>query len=247
MTFYERLIAGETETVYADIEKLGEAAFLPSNYLDIDKVLNETFERVRFNLNVIYKELFAINYCFKTEFDCNSDKPLMKPLARTEKLLAELDSSMKPFGFIPLSLKTFYKVIGSCNFAWDYETNEDILWRYADPIQITSLNDLVEEVTSEDFLSDLKEYLEGDGYVSLELSADYYTKDNVSGGLPYSIKLTDKPSIDAPFLYEEHDTTFINYLRICFENCGFSRMNNPDKINDYQYFFDKVKPQLKKI
>jgi hypothetical protein len=247
MTLYERYIAGETKTVYDDIEEFGESAFLPNNYADIEKVLDETFERVAFNLSIIYRELLVINYVFKTEFECNSDKPLKKPLINSEKLLAKLDKSLKPFGFVPESLKIFYKVVGSCNFAWDYETAEDSLWKYADPIQIASLDDLVNEVTNEDFISESKEYYEGDGFVALELAADFYTKDNVSGGLPYSIKLTNKPSIDAPFLYEEHDTTFVNYLRICFDNCGFSRMNNPDNINDYQKFFDKVRPQLKKI
>jgi hypothetical protein len=60
-------------------------------------------------------------------------------------------------------------------------------------------------------------------------------------GQAYSLQLTPKPSIDGQFLYEEHDTTFINYLRICFDNCGFSRITNPEYDNDYQSLFDKVK------
>jgi hypothetical protein len=247
MTFYDRYINGETETVYTDIDKLGQDAFLPDNFADIEKVLTVTFERVAYNLEIIYQELLKINYQFKTEFKFNFEKPLIKPLNNTDKLLTKLDKSLNAFGFVPLSLKIFYKVVGACNFAWNYEINEDFIWNCSDPIQITSLDDLVSEVTDKDYLLDLKDYFEEDGFVSLELSADYLHKDNISGGQAYSLKLTEKPSIDGQLLYEEHDTTFINYLRICFDSCGFSRITNANHNNDFQAFFDNVKPRLKKI
>jgi hypothetical protein len=246
MTLCNRYLSGETATVYDDIYKLGQDAFLPGNLADIEKVLTETFERVAYNLDIIYKELKNINYHFKTDFEFNSERPLVKPLANTDKLLARLDKSIRPFGFVPISLKMFYKIVGACNFGWDYETNEDFIWQCADPIQITSLDDLVSEVTDEDNLDDLKEYYKVDGFVSLQLSPDYLHKDNISGGQPYSLQLTPTPSIDGQFLYEEHNTTFINYLRICFDNCGFSRITNPEFSNHYQTFFDKVRPQLKR-
>jgi hypothetical protein len=243
MTFYDRYINGESEAVYEEIRKLGADAFLPSHFADIEKVLDETFRRVAFNLDIIYKELLQINYLFKTDFKYNFERPLIKPLANTDKLLMELENAVKPFGYIPQSLKTFYKIVGACNFVWDYETNEDFFWPCADPIQIASLDSVVSEVSDKDYLVGLKQYFEDDGFIVLQLSADYLHKDNISGGLPYSLKITSEPSIDANLLYEEHGTTFIDYLRICFDNCGFSRMNyegNPD----FQTFYDKVKPQL---
>jgi len=247
MTLYERYLTGETEAVYADIEKLGDDALRSRHYPEVEKVLIETFERVAFNLDVIYKELLAINYLFKTKFDYNSERPLVKPLANTDELLTKLDKAMIPFGFVPQSLKTFYKIVGACNFAWDYDTNENFIWNCADPIQIMSLDDLVSYVTGEDGIFELTEGFENDGVAALQLSADYLHKDNISGGMAYSLKLTDKPSVDGQFLNEEHNTTFINYLRICFDNCGFSRITDPENGNDYQAFFDKVEPQLKRI
>lgn len=247
MTLYDRYINGQTEEVYQDIYALGQDAFLPDNLPDIKKVLTETFQRVAYNLDVIYSELKNIDYLFKANFDYNFQRPLVKPLPDTEKLLVKLENAVRPFGFVPLSLKMFYRIVGACNFGWDYETNEEYIWQYADPIQIFSLDDVVSEVTDEVFLSDLHEYYEEDGFVSLQLSADYFHKDNTSGGPAYSLKVTDKQSVDAEFLNEEHDTTFINYLRICFDNCGFSRITNPESNNDYQAFFDKMKPKLKPI
>lgn len=247
MTLYERYMSGETEAVYVDIEKLGNNAFHSSNYPEIERVLAETFGRVAFNLDVIYKELLAINYLFRTEFDYNSERPLVTPLENSDELLTKLDNAVRPFGFVPESLKTFYKIVGACNFAWDYDTNGDFIWNCADPIQIMSLDDLVSYVTGDDGIFELTEGFENDGVAALQLSADYLHKDNISGGMAYSLKLTDKPSIDGQFLNEEHNTTFINYLRICFDNCGFSRMTNAENKNDYQEFFDKVEPLLKKI
>lgn len=247
MGFYDRYLNGETEKVYEEIYKLGDDAFLKENFDDIEKVLIETFERVTYNLEIIFKELININYLFKTKFNYNFERPLVKPLPNTEKLLHQLDKSVKRFGFVPLSLKMFYRIVGACNFAWDYETNEDFIWRYADPIQIASLDDLVAEVADKNNLEDLKECYEEDGFVSIALSADYLHKDNISGGPAYSLQLTPKQSIDGQFLNEEHETTFINYLRICFDNCGFPRIKIENKQSDYEAFFDKVKPKLKSI
>ena len=209
--------------------------------------MTETFQRVSFNLGIIYSELKYINYLFKTEFKHNFQRQLIKPLADTEKLLSELDKLVRPFGFVPLSLKMFYRIVGACNFGWDYDTNEDFIWQCADPIQIASLDEIVAELTDADYFDYLAETYEEEGFVGLELSPDYLHKDNISGGTAYSILLTERPSIDAQFLNEAHNTTFINYLRICFENCCFSRITNPENRNNYQTFFDKVKPQLKPL
>ncbi len=256
MTFYDRYISGETKTVYDDIYKLGQDAFLAENFTDIEKVMAETFHRVAYNLDIIYKELKAINYFFKTEFKYNFERPLIKPLPNTGHLLKTLDETVSEFGFIPLSLKMFYEIVGACNFAWDYEKNEELMWNYADPIQICSIDDLVSTI-DEDWLEETREMFNNSEYINdpeaqeeyphLEISADFYHKDNVSGGMPYCIKITKTPSIDSRFLFEPHNTTFINYLRICFENCGFSRITIPENKNNYQAFFQKVKPLLKKF
>lgn len=247
MTLYERYINGETEQVYKHISEIGQDAFLQTNLPDIEKVLTETFERVSTNLDIIYAELKKINYLFKTKFDYNFQRPLIRPLSNTEQLLIQLDETVKPFGFIPLSLKMFYRIVGGCNFGWDYDTDENYIWQFADPIQITSLDDIVAEMNSDNHLSFLKKSYEENGFVSLDLSADYFHKNNTSGGPAYSLKLTESPSIDSEFLNEEHATTFINYLRISFDNCGFARIKYPENRNDYQTFFDTVKPQLKQI
>jgi hypothetical protein len=250
MKFIERYLNGEDGTsVYADIYDLKEHAFNDQYFDDVHAVLTETFNRVAFNLQIIYHELININYVFKTEFDFNSDKPLPDPLPNTDELIKKLDEAVNDFGKVPLSLKLFYKIVGTCNFAWDYETQPCLLWDCADPIQISSVDDLVAEVSTDDWKEYLNEILEydADEIPALELAADYLHKDNISGGPPYSIQITEKESIDALFLNEPNQTTFIDYLRICMENCGFPGEANFRQHQSYRDFFAKVKPQLKRI
>jgi len=249
MTLYDRYLNGQTKQVYQDIYELGENAFSAPYFSDIEKVLNETFLRVDYNLNIIYNELKQINYLFKTDPTYNFEKPLHKPLSNTEFLLEQLDEAVKPFGYVPLSLKFFYKIVGGVNLVWDYDTNEDLLWNMADPIQIASLDAVVETVTEEWWKDEIQQYADDEefGVAFLELSADDLHKDNVSGGQAYALQITERPSIDSKFMNEPNNTTFIDYLRICFENCGFPGITRPDMQNKYQDFFDQVKPQLKPI
>jgi hypothetical protein len=232
-TFTERYKNGETRTVYADIMSLGEKSFHKEHYKDIQNVLHETCMRASFNLSLIYNELSSIGYNFCKGTQYNFQRPIVKPLPDTEKLLQRLDRIVKPYGHVPESLKTFYKIIGGCNFAWDYDSNDEIPWEGADPIQIIPLDDLVSELVE----------MEEDPIEYLDLSADYFHKDNISGGPAYAIEITERPVIDGHFLHEEHDTTFMDYLRITFENCGFSRgeyINEPE----FMRFVEKVRSRL---
>ena len=248
MTFYERYMDGETTSVYNEIEKIDFNTLSVDDKNDIDQVLTETFERVHFNLQIIYNQLIEIGYLFKTEYEFNFERPLHKPLVNTESLIKELDSAVSPFGYVPLSLKYFYRIVGGVNFVWDYETNSKFMWNMADPIQVASIDSIVEEVTNEDWIENIQPYVDDEefGCAFLELSADDLHKDNTSGGQPYSLEITKKPTIDGRFLNEVNETSFINYLRIGFEYCGFPGIKY-DKNNEYQSFFDTVKPLLKKI
>ncbi len=249
MTFYERYINGETEDVYKDILALEQEVFSPERFVDIDRVLTETFQRVKYNLEVIYIELKNINYNFKIDPKNNFEKPIHAALADTDLLLVKLDTAVEKFGYVPLSLKYFYKIVGAVNFCWDYKTKEELMWNMADPIQIASLDGVVEEVIDKNWKEHIQQYVDDDefGCAFLDLAADDLHKDNISGGQSYAIEITKSPSIDSTFMNEPHNTTFINYIRICFQSCGFPGITRLDTGNNYQPFFDRVKPLLKPI
>lgn len=244
MGLYESYLEGETIGVYDQIEALGQDAFLPRYLPDIEKVLDETFRRVSFNLTIIYDELKSIGYQLGNEFGDDFERPLIRPETDVEKLLRSLGSLVKPYGRVPLSLQYFYRHVGACNFSWDYAVDSNIRWQLADPIQINPLSALITDL-DEGGLDLLADEYEENGLGTLPLAADYLHKDNISGGDPYSIQLTTAPSIDSAFLNEPHKTTFINYLRICFDHCGFPGM--ADASPDFEKFCARIRPQLKRI
>jgi hypothetical protein len=247
MTFLERYNNGETTEVYSDIAELGQTAFSKEYYSDIEAVVTETMKRTNHNLTVIYDELKRTNYNFKHNTQYSFEVPLNQPIVDAEESLAQLEMIVIPFGFVPLSLKLFYKIVGSCNFAWDFKTSKNISWKCSDPIQIIPLDTLVEQVTTEYWLEEMTENKETYNIAYLGLSADYLHKDNISGGPAYAMEITQKPSIDGKLLNEEHQTSFINYLRIVFENCGFGRTDDIEHTATFKSFCDKVEPKLRKI
>ena len=136
-------------------------------------MLTETFQRVAYDLDVIYDELVTINYLFKNEFKHNFERPLHKPLHNTTPLLKNLDTLVEPLGFVPLSLKFFYSIVGGVNFVWDYDTDDQFMWEMADPLQVRSLDSLVEE---------MQELTEDENAENafLYFAADDLHKDNIS-------------------------------------------------------------------
>lgn len=247
MKLYKSYLEGNTLEVYNKIHELGNDIFLNSElFKEVEKILIETFDRVAYNLNIIYQELLSLNYLFFNDVNKYFEIAICKRFDNTELLLSRLKEAAKPFGHIPLSLEYFYRAIGGINFGWNYTINDQFIWNASDPIQIINLVDLVDEVANEYWREDLEEQLieYNDIKPHMFLSADLLHKDNISGGIGYAIEITKQKSFDSEFLYEPHNTTFVNYLRICFDNCGFPLIkNNPS--NNYSDFFEKVKPQLK--
>ena len=166
-----------------------------------------------------------------------------------EQLLGKLDNAVKPFGYLPISLKLFYRIVGSCNFTWDYETNANLFWQLSDLTEIVALDDLIDTMVNTDWKETMQEALEKDrdGLAYVEFSAHYYHKDNISGGFPYAIEITKDKNIDSRVLFDDQENTFINYLRLCFNNCGFLKITYPEHGNDYISFFQSVSPTLKQM
>jgi hypothetical protein len=186
MNLLERYLHGDTVKVYEEIERMGQEAFEGSSFREIKAVLNETMTRVAYNLDVIHSALVSEKYCFKKKPRYDFEFPLLKPRWGAQLHIHRLKRTVRKFGNVPLSLKMFYTIVGSCNFAWDYDSNDKIPWEGADPIQISPITDL---------LAEAKQIELDDEPVGLPASADYYHKDNISGGPPYSVELTAKPQV----------------------------------------------------
>lgn len=235
-----RYLSGEFEKVWHEIESANIQQLDVFQADDIRAVLHETFSRVAHNLKIIYKSLNDIGYHFASEH------PLVTSDNNTDTQLKQLQDAVTPFGYLPESLKYFYKIAGSCDFTWNTYDSSPI-WEYSDPLQVCGLRDLLVYASDGDWSEYMEELnTEATDFVPyLELSADYYHKDNISGGQAYSIALNPHPSVDSKFLFEEGNTSFVNYLRISISNCGFSRIDKIPRIESLDSFLKTVKPQLK--
>lgn len=242
----ERYINGDCEKVYQEIAKLSQDAFLPEYHEEIHQILEETFKRVAYNLQIIYDELKALNYVFNEDPFSAMEEPFVKPFASTDQLLLNVQQRLQPFGYVPVSLHYFYKYVGGVDFSWNYD-EQPISWKLADPLQIYALPDVLEIINNEEWLEEFEEIFKEEEVSFLHLSSDVYHKDNISGGLPYSLQLTEKQTIDSKWLFEANETTFINYLRICFEYGGFSGMAERTNDQGFINYLNKIKPQLQPI
>lgn len=249
MQLYKRYLEGNTVSVYNDIYKLEEKNLLHTHIRDVELVLEETFKRVAFNLNIIYNALLDIGYHFNTDEMSVSKTPLQTQPKQVKHLLDALHFHVSDFGCIPLALQYFYKVIDGVDFTWDYRANTNILWPLADPIQIPRLSYLVKQVTPEYWKEDMKTCMLDANlkHAFLELSADSLHKDNISGGPAYALQLPKTCTVDAVMLNTPYRTTFINYLRTCMDNCGFPGTMHSSKKASFTAFYNLVKPQLQHI
>lgn len=249
MNILERYRKGETREAYEEIFALGDAAFAPAHFPLVKAVLEETFARVRHNLVVIHRELVHRGYAFPSDPGYSSGHPLLSPHEKTAKRLKQLEKAVASYGHIPLSFKLFIELVGSCNFAWDEAAESPCWWQFADPLQVFSLEDLLEGVVEGEELEMLADALEEDPTMRphLAFSADYLHKDNVSGGMPYAIELTPTPQIDSYVLFEAHNLRFVEFLRQHFERGGFLRLTYPEYGNDSQAYLGRVLPLLKPI
>ncbi|RYU95895.1 hypothetical protein [Emticicia agri] len=229
MTLLDRYLKGETVEVYEELLVLGQEAFSSKNFIQIDLILKETFKRVQLNLDIIYNELKNIDYKFVSPTEYDWQIPVLPPDPDVDLLLVKLKSKLKHAGYIPLSLEYFYRIVGSCNFCWDWKMYPDIPWEGADPIDIPPIKTLLTDLIYDDY--DLNEIL---------LAGDYLQKDNISGSC-YNLELTASPSIDS--LLIGWDIPFINYLRLTFKNCGFTRADQC-KYETLNAFCNTVRPKL---
>lgn len=164
--------------------------------------------------------------------------PYVPPPQEIQQYLDRLERVCGP---LPLSVRAFFLEVGGVNLVgthplWD-ALLEPGLWQYyyllesplnPYPYGVSGLDGLyIDPLNSEMLEYYLEEYNEytrsptnrKDDPFQLHLSPDSYHKMDISGGAPYAIALPNR-AIDGLLLHEWHQTTFVNYLRICFHYGG---------------------------
>ncbi len=223
----ERYRQGDCEQVWEELNALGPAVRKGDLYPDVEAVAMETMRRVRHNIELLIPRLEKLGYQFGYEWMEEEDPTAgeawieMQPARYTTPLpntTERIERFEEQAGLMPLSLRAFYREVGGVNFvgrhpSWEQFFNaqrtHDIEPTNLDPLVVCGL-----ELISEDYASSHEERP-----YHLPIAADNELKYNVSGAGPYWIEIPDAAA-DALLLGEWHQTTFVNYLRICLHYGG---------------------------
>lgn len=128
---------------------------------------------------------------------------------------------------IPLTLRSFWEVVGGVDFVWNYECGESTpdLGFYIeemDPLFVESAAGASAQLEEFNYQREGIHPEIADPF-EVSLSPDYLHKINVSGGAAYSVRLPFL-GVDPKLLHYERDLSFLEYLRHCFHWGGFPRL-----------------------
>jgi hypothetical protein len=185
---------------------LGSAIRADADQLDeARQVARETMKRARANVELLVDRLPELGFEFEAA-------PLVPPSADVRSRLDDLEASA---GVFPISLRVWLQEIGQVNLngrhaGWNFD--------FPDPLVVDAELDYVAS-EHELWLSDKGTEWERGPVFEVELAPDYLHKANVSGGAPYSVAVPNE-GVDGFLLWERHQTTFVNYLRIAFTTAG---------------------------
>ncbi len=218
MSLLQRYLNGECEAVW---QEMAQGSASPE---EVKAITREAMERVLRNAERLVERLRKIGYVF----DAYSDG---EPILRDWNLLtpppasveADLEFLRRSVGSLPLALTEFWLIVGQIDLMGHHPD-----WapaNYPDALVIYGL---------EVVLADFREWRQnaedlevvGEEPLRVNLAPDFYHKENVSGGLPYSVELPSS-AVDPPMLFEPYSTTFIGHLRLAFQWGGFPGFSRP--------------------
>lgn len=215
----EKYLKGNYQEVWQEMLSLGPLDRQSDTFMDIYTVAKETMLRVNHNILTIITRLEKMGYKFAL--------PEYKKISPGNEIQAQIDQLESKVGSLPVSLIAFYEIVGGACLMGDYPglasyakplATEPILF-YSDPLVVFPIEAAFEQV--DDFYQvdpdmddpETAEFL-------IPIAPDDYHKENVSGGAPYEIAVPCLAA-DTLLLNDWHETTFVNYLRICFRWGGF--------------------------
>ena len=186
-------------------------------YADTLAVVDETMQRVRHNIEILIDRLTGLHY----QFGCYPDGtpleaypgPFIPPASDIHHTIAQIEAHIGP---LPLTLRRFWEIVGEVNLIGTHPA-----WpEYADPLVVYSPSYVLEEYAEWQELC-AEEGPDAVGPFAVSLAPDYLHKENISGGGPYRM-LVPNLSVDGILIGEQHQTTLVNYFRLCFQAGGFS-------------------------
>jgi hypothetical protein len=220
LPLFDGYVAGEHDTVWAELIALGDGVRSDPHAADALAVAYETMRRVDLNVRTVVERLRALDFrfgpppsaarrvmsLFRREQQQAAVHVAPGPRARAVRLRIE-----KRTGPLPLSIRAFFEVVGAVDLTGHHPILAPPDGTVAeDPLVVYGVTDAWEQVDS----------AEEDEIDEIVLAPDDLHKAGTSGGDPYSIAVPDRRA-DGELLNERHGLLFVPYLRLCFRFGGF--------------------------
>ncbi len=235
-SYLARYQQGDCEQVWSELYALGAEIHREEIYPEALAVALETMRRVRHNVEVVMPRLEELGYEFGYAWleeerpDVTEEWVVWQP-ARYALPSADIVEQIQWFeelaGPLPLSIRAFYREVEEVNFFGRQRSWEQLIEREKphghppsnlDPLAVRGLH----EDTCEDYISWREAMQEQGGEAEpypLLIAVDYELKYDVSGSEAYEMEVPNAAA-DGMLLHEWHQTTFVNYLRICLRYAG---------------------------
>jgi hypothetical protein len=220
----DRYLGGDCVGVWTEITSIEATTGLDqAESLAAEAVAIETMRRCRENVDRLVELLPTIGYQFQP------GEGLAVHQAPSPTVVGEVAQMEERVGTLPTALRAWYLEVGEVNLMGTPPAG----WcDYPDPLVVQAP---VAYVLGEREAWELDRGTRWDrGPFVIDFAPDYLHKGNVSGGAPYSIAVTGD-GVDGCVLWERHQTTFVNYLRIAFQaggmpGFGFSSVEFPNEL-----------------
>jgi hypothetical protein len=242
----QRYQRGFHKEVYDELVALGEKMFMSSIYEEAQAVAQTLMQRVRYNIGLIVPRLHTLGYRFGEgmwgleneispgeKLTYEKDVPIFG--VSTENTLIYIQKLEGLIGNLPLSLLHWYQEVGCVNFVGLFPSDEKRVFDRQDGCDLDPLLIYSVELVYKMVLG-YKERNVWEKDPTLPVSPDNLFKYDYSGSGPYVIRMPCK-AFDAPLLRERHNTTFINYLRICMQWGGFPGLEQHNKLSREEFTF----------
>ena len=221
LPLYDRYLAGAHREVWRELISLGPGVREDAYAADALAVTYETMRRVQANVRTLVERLTAMHYTFGMPAG-----PLDVALGGPHRERARAHTPPPPdihdqivsfereYAVLPLSLRTFYEIVGEANLIGSHPTLAPADSAIApDPLVVYALDEGALEYDEEED--------EDEGRPSaITIAPDDLHKANTSGGDPYQMAVPDLRA-DGELLNERHQLFFVDYLRLCFRFGGF--------------------------
>jgi hypothetical protein len=264
-SFYERYLAGECEQVWDELYLLGADVRKPDYFTDAVGVAQETMRRVRLNCEMLIHRLEQFGWRFGYEWTgkwAAEDVAEQPPLLGEPTSTAILDNIEANSGLLPISLRSFYEVVGAVNFVGTpfYRPGWPRIEDGLDPLYVAGVDQAFghQHFEWDENTDSVRAIDTGDALVppwrgEVEVAPDFLHKYFISGVGSEYIRIPSAGA-DAPLMFQDgplkvqgHDLTLVRELRYALQGGGFLAFMPGSQWNtrpsaDLAYLTDGLRP-----